>query len=200
MSRGKHIKTPLGRILFRASFILAGVAVIAAGSVSYAKHLSAEEAKQSAGVANMGVTLFELVENGNAANDLRIDYTKVVPGADIPGPHIRLKINSEVSWLLFVKVTTNNFPIMGVDADGNEMETVTYEMAEGWKQVGAPTVKGNVTEYTYQYNYVFLPAVEHDYTIGILEDDVIFVSQYFNHETASNFSLSFETYIRQFMG
>ena len=202
MSRGKLIKSSLGRKLLRASFILVGIAVVAAGTVSYAKYISGKESKQSAGIANMGVELFELVEYGNPVNDLKIDYTKVVPGADIPGPHIRLMINSEVSWTLFVRVTQTGLPLKFVNEHDREIDTIYYEMSKNWAQV-----PGQEGLYRYivndpkesEHDYVFKPATVHNYTgkseIEILANDTIYVSQFYDQR--SKFTLSFEAYIRQ---
>ena len=200
MSSGK---SKIGRILLRTACVLLGLGVVAAGTISYAKYISGEEEKQSSIVANMGVELFELVEFGSATaqEKVEIDYSKVVPGADIPGPHIRLQIESEVSWSLFVKVTqSNNLPIR--DRDGHDIVAYYIDL-EHWTQVGEPTVKRDSTEYTYQYNDVFRPIKRYDFTganeIAILSggggEDVIYVSQYYDRMT--KFSLSFETYIRQ---
>lgn len=199
MNRGK---ISIGRILLLPSFMLIGILVFIAGTVSYAKYVSGEESKQSAGIANMGVELFELVEYGKPVNELKIDYTKVVPGADIPGPHIRLMINSEVSWTLFVRVTQTGLPLKGVNEHDREIDTIYYEMSENWAQV-----PGQEGLYRYivndpkesEHDYVFKPATVHDYTgeseIAILAGDMIYVSQYY--DKASEFTLSFEAYIRQ---
>ena len=203
MSRGKN-KMSFGRILLLPTFILLGIMVVLVGTVSYAKYISREESKQSANVANMGVELFELVERGKVVNELKIDYTKVVPGADIPGPHIRLQIESEVTWSLFVKVKwTNTFPIMRTLPDGHQEEIVYFNMADGWEVYGTPVLNDKTTEVIFRYDYVFRPSVRHDYVAGkdgeieILLGDAIFVSQYYDRKTAPDFTLSFEAYIRQ---
>ena len=213
MSREKFFKSSLGRILFGMTFVLLAVLLVVAGTLSYAKYINTEEEKQSAGVANMGVELFEFVEYGNVpegtiVKDLKIDFTKVVPGADIPGPHIQLKINSEVSYSLFVKVTATprdpgkTFPLMW-----SGEKVVEFNMSEKWEKVeGQEGLYRYIVKSANGVNdCVFKPATKYDYTgideIQLLEADVIYISQYYPfYDPSYEFTLSFETFVRQVLG
>lgn len=216
MSRGKIVIKPIGRILLRTAVILLSLAVVAVGTFSYAKYVYNSETEDSASAASMGIEIFELEERGTTIQN--IDFTKVVPGADIPGPHIRLKINAEVNYSLFVKITQSKVmpTYTYFDEFGHEVEepSVAYLMSEDyWTPYGNPyDVDGNKTVYTYKYNFVFKAGQKYNYTndkyegyktegeIKILYGDVIYVSQYYNEYykgNPQNFTLSFETSIRQ---
>ena len=215
MSGGKFIKSPLGKILLRASFILLGAAVVAVGSVSYAKYVTSDEVKENSHVASMGIDLFELVEHGSAVESMKIDYTKVVPGANIPGPHVRLKVDAEVSYRLFVKYTLiGELPTYKFMEDGyeHEFETIGIQFSDKWKYYMTYRYpEEDRVEVIYQYLDIFKPTEKYDYTaegsgeIKVLQNDEIFVSQYYgkydypgqSYEQVAKFELTFEAYIRQ---
>lgn len=225
MSKEKIVKKSFGKILLRTAVILLSLTVFAAGSISYAKYISVNSTDDSANIAGMGIEIFELNEHGKRVEN--IDYTKVVPGADIPGPHIKLKINSEVNYSLFVKITrSTSMPTHSytyIDENGEEVpvieDTVYYFLSPyNWDQYGKPYIDGDKTVETYQYivssengkkDYAFKAATQYNYTneddgkikangeIEILGNDVIYVSQYYDYKNSPKFTLSFEVYIRQ---
>lgn len=181
MSRGKIINQSFGYILFWTVCVLLSLAIFTIGSFSYARYISSNDENSSAGVANMGIEVFELEKGGSLVTN--IDYTQVVPGADIPGPHIKLKMCSEVSWSLYVKVTEYGFPVadgeggdnsldekngnaiaanvtVGKDENGEDKKewhnVVMYEMSDEWELVDTQTVTENDEEYyvkTYKYTF-----------------------------------------------
>lgn len=179
MSGGKLTKTSIGKILLRTLPFLLGIAIIVVGSVSYAKYVSSHAIDDSASTAGMGIEIFELDKYGS--QETNVDYTQIVPGADIPGPHIKLRINSEVSYTLYVKVTETGFPvpveadkenknslyystrnaIVGniKDKDGNTTphEVISYDMSSRWAWVATELGEINGVKYctkTYKYNVV----------------------------------------------
>lgn len=205
-------KLSVGSTLWRALCILLIVAILVVLSVSgvYAKYATSDNSSNSANVAGVGVEIFNLVEHGKAVAGA--DYSKVIPGVDIPGPHVQLKINSEVSYTLYLQITTRNFPIY-INVDGEQVKVVYFDVTDNWELINTVEVGGNTT-YTYKYvvdntdntkNYVFKAGVEHTYVeaneITVLKDDVIYVSEryselYGNSENLS-FLLKFEAYIQQ---
>lgn len=151
MIRGKLNKASLKKILRRSSFFLLSVIVFVVGSVSYAKYLSANNMDDASGIAHMGVEIFELEKYGSYAAN--IDYTQAVPGADIPGPRISLKLESEVSFTVYLRVTEGagkdavrlstqdkryerGNVIKGQDADGMSHDVVAYTLAPWWTYRG----------------------------------------------------------------
>lgn len=218
MSRERFVKKSYVSILYWAVCIIIVLTLIGLtlGEV-YAKYISSNNSDDSANVANVGVEVFELVEHGEEKNtQYYYDCKKIIPGVDIPGPHVKLKINSEVSYALYVKVTVPNAKCIKYGNDGNsptEEQTVTFSVLSEWgSPVETQEVKdktSNVllyTVYTYKYATVFKPATEYNYTkdegalgeIKVLEGDVVKVSQYFKPDSEDfSFSLAFEAYIRQ---
>ena len=105
------------------------VLVVFAVSEVYAKYISSHNSNNTPNLAQVGITEFELVNyQGKTSDILKYDYTKIVPGADIPGPHINLKINSEVSYTLFLRVKVLNGNLNGDDKKENE-ENLTAKTA-----------------------------------------------------------------------
>ena len=225
MSRGNIMKKPLGRILFWTICIVLAVAVCTAGSISYAKYISSENMNDHSDVANMGVELFELQEHGVLRQN--VDLTQVVPGADIDGPHIRLKINSEVSYTLFLRIIHDEFPesYKYIDEEGveNVVDTVYYTvMKDQWTLYEAYKDGDKYVE-VYQFvvsnengekDHVFKASTPYNYTyygegamgeITVLLGDVIYISQYYDYTFVRNqghtkdFTISFEAFIRQVM-
>lgn len=235
MSKVKILKKPYSRILCWTLYILAVITLcVFAVSEVYAKYVSSGKSDGSANVAGMGIEVFELVDHGNSKladhgkdePSIKYDCTKVIPGVDIPGPHIKLKIKSEVSYTLYVKVKVPNVDCIKFGEDDNNVTavkkpTVTYKMAGNWVEDVEHRVKENgYTVYTYKYSvakdsapgtdFVFKAGEEHVYDspdteIQILDGDKIDVSQYFsykdfdhkNYPDVTDFTLSFETFIRQ---
>ena len=217
MSRNLSNKTKkqsLGSMLYRTACVLLALVMLTAWAVFgvYAKYATEGGSNDSAGVAKVGVEVFNLVQYGQTVAG--IDYSKVVPGADIPGPHIQLKINSEVSYTLYLEITSSNCPIY-LNVDGNEVKVVYFDLTDKWELVKTVN-EDNYTTCTYKYvvnvingekDYVFKAGVEHLYTdtneITILQDDVIYVSERYAELNASNgessFSLKFVTYVQQVM-
>lgn len=136
MSRENISKKSFGRILFRTAVILLSIAVIASGAISYAKFISASGMDDASGVAIGGIEVFELEQYGGT--QANIDFSQVVPGADIPGPRVNLKMYSEVKWSLFVKVTETGFP--AVDDENDELYDKLYK-AKG-NSIGADVIVG----------------------------------------------------------
>lgn len=199
-------------VLSRTVGILLVVTVVIALSIGvvYARYVNLDKSNNSANVANVGVEIFNLVAYGKAIEG--IDYSNIVPGVDIPGPHIQLKINSEVSYALFLQVTVCNCPTY-VNVDGEKAEVVYFALTDDWELINTVTEE-NYTTFSYKYivdttddvnNYVFKAGENHIYVdsneIKILQDDVIYVSQnysdiYGNGEDLS-FFIKFESYIQQ---
>lgn len=227
MSKAKGKIKSVKKILLYAVLPVVVLAVSLAGSFSLARYISSGGLDDSANVANLGIEIYKLSDRQELVE--KIDFTQVVPGADIPAPHIQLKLKSEVSYTLFIKVTTTGFSqwetdtqdktkiigakVMGEDHNDNEREWVKYTLGERWDYVTSSyDDKTNVRTSTYKYNlatdvkndtadYVFKPTVQYDFTdkneLQILKGDVIYISQYYDHEKAEKFTLTFETYIHQ---
>lgn len=186
--------------------ILLVLTLLAAWSIgeAYARYVTSDDANDSGNVASVGIESFDLFEHADGVES--IDYTKVVPGADIPGPHIQLEINSQVSYTLYVKVTAINFP--PVDGNGVEAGTVSYSLSDAWRLVNTATEQKGDDKYTvstYEYivsgegeaqSCVFEAGTPYEMEIEILKDDVIYISQYYDPQT-TKFTLAFEAYIRQ---
>lgn len=208
----KNDKQYFGGIPFRAVCILLIVTMIIAWSVSgvYARYVNNVSSNNSASVASMGVEIFNLAQYGQAIAG--VDYSKVIPGVDIAGPHIQLKINSEVSYALFVQVTVFNCPTY-VNIDGEVVKVVDFAMTDDWELTNVEAVD-NRTKFTYKYivdstdnakNYVFKAGEEHSYVgsdeIKILQGDAIFVSERYSNVYAESeelsFFIKFESYIQQ---
>ena len=210
MSREELIninKRSFASVLFRTACILLIITILAVWSVSvvFARFVNSDNSNNSADVAGVGVEVFNLVEYGQAVAG--IDYSKVVPGADIPGPHIRLKINSEVSYALYIDITVHNKPTY-INDDGEEVDAVYFDLTDNWEFVKA-VENGGYTTSTYKFvvdktnnvkNYVFKAGEEHTYVgnneITILQDDVIYVSEFYRNSGNGAFSLKFEAYIQ----
>ena len=221
---GNALKQPLGKFLFWLTFGLILFTLLTAGVASYAKYVSSQESNNVAGVADMGIEIFELKEHGVTFDN--VDLTKVVPGVDIPGPHIKLKMYSEVSWAVYVKVTERGFPvadeldyrpgnkITGRGNDGRLHNVVIYDVSADWELVDVEKSKDpdGTMHYvkTYRYNEVFQPATSYDLTdsttaIQFLAGEYIFISEHYgnyDYENGGNkpgpqFGLTFEAYIRQ---
>ena len=204
-------KPPFGSTLSCTVCILLVVAILVAWSVSgvFAKYVTSDNSSNSAGVAGVGVEIFSLAEHGQTV--VGFDYSNVVPGVDIPGPHIQLKINSSVSYTLYLKVTTFNCPTY-IDVEGEQVQVVYFDMTADWEPVESVTVDG-YTVSTYKFvvgtadtvsNYVFKAGEEYSYVddneITILKDDVIYVSERYGEFRDSedlSFSIKFEAYILQ---
>lgn len=207
MNRGQIRKMSYKKILYWTACVLIGLTLTALTvSEVYARFISSKNSDESANVASVGIEIFELKEYGKTVE--HIDLTKVVPGADIPGPHIKLRINSEVNYSLFVKVKVPNANCIKFILDDSdtvtEEQTITYRMSKNWQIYGDPYDEGGETVYTYQYSSVFKAGQQYDCTgeneIEILDGDEIYVSQYYNEydkETPQNFTLTFEALIRQ---
>ena len=172
MTRGK-----LKKILLRTAFVLVGVTVFAVGSFSLARYVSSEEAESSAGVARLGIKVFELKDGDLRAN---IDYTQVVPGFDIPVPCISLHLESEVSYTLYLKVTegsdvgavhdwsdplfTMGNAIKGLDDKGNTHDVVSYSMAPWWSYMATDAddyVENGMTYHVKYYRYNLAADTDH---------------------------------------
>lgn len=103
--RSKVFSNTLGAVLYRAVCILLVITALTSWSVSglYAKYVSAGSVDENANVARIGIEQFKLIHRAKATTSR--DYSKLVPGADIPAPHVSLKINSEVSYTLYLNIT-----------------------------------------------------------------------------------------------
>ena len=214
MSRNKllNINKSFGRMLYHAVCILLIFTMLAVWSVSvvYAKYVASDNSDGYAHVAGVGVEIFNLVQRGQEIAG--IDYSKVVPGVDIPGPHIQLKIKSEVSYTLYLKVTTRNCP-MYITVDDEQIKVVYFDLTDDWECIKI-VESGDYTTYTYKYvvgtannekNYVFKAGEEYTFVdaneIRILQGDLIYVSERYGELYRKNedmsFSIQFEAYIQQ---
>ena len=216
-------KRYIKRVLYQAGFVILALLAFGALSFSYAKYIASRESDNSAGVANVGVEVFELVKPEDDDYDWSwfkttysddgigagykgkavVDYEQIVPGADIPAPYINLKINSEVSYTLYVKVkVSQNLPhyIKEVDANGYPVtEETIYCLPDDdqWTVIGDQTKKeGDCFVYTYKYivdntatddsQYIFKAGTKYEEKdeygnatakkISILYNDLIYVS------------------------
>ena len=205
-------KLSLGSVIYRAVCVLLIVLTLVTFSVSgvYAKYVTSGSASNSANVAGLGVEIFNVVEKGKEVGG--IDYSKVIPGVDIPGPHIQLKINSEVSYTLYLEITTRNFPIY-INVDGEKVKVVYFDVTDDWELIN--TVEDNgYTISTYKYvvgttdgvnNYVFKAGEAHTYVddneITVLKNDVIYVSEKYGKLYGSSeelsFFIKFNAYVKQ---
>ena len=207
-------------ILFVASFAFVGLMMFTVGTVSLARYTTSQEVEEDAGVANIGIKTFELVPRGNEywngveannpeANGLKVDYNLFIPGFDIPGPHLRLNLESEVSYRVYLKVTQpKTFPTRIIDSE--TVKTVSFSIADEWKQTDSTENKDGTITYIYEYDYFFRAGETYNYTdtgegeIEILEDDKIYVSEYYMADKSATASkpelkLTFEAFIRQAM-
>ena len=203
------INNSFNGMLYRTvCFLLIVAIILAVWSVSgvYAKYVDSNNSGNSANVAGVGVEFFKLVQYGQTVAG--INYSKVVPGADIPGPHIQLKIKSEVSYTLFLNVTVYNCPTY-INDDGEEVDAVYFDLTADWEFVKSVENSGYTTS-TYKYvvdknnnvkNYVFKAGEEYSYVdlneITVLKNDVIYVSERYSSSKNGDFSLKFDAYIQQ---
>ena len=177
----------------------------------YAKYVVAGGSNNSAGVANMGVVVklleheaylkegeYKLKNDDSAKNNpdkynevTENEYKKVIPGVDIPkDPFVRVTAtDAEVDFELYIQVTESE----GFPSD------VTYKIdSTKWTPVG----DGN--DGIYKYNGYF-DAGTYERTIYILENNTLYVSQYYDADTEYNsdtethgqFSLSFKAWFKQ---
>lgn len=222
MSRGKIFKKSYRNVLYLAISVFVAIALlIALSATSLAKYISSQKKGDSAGVAGMGIKVFELIEHGSHGEeddaeytegqiDLKYDCEKIIPGVDIPGPHIKLKIDSAVSCALYVKVNVPKVDCIKFgDGEPTKTQTVTYKIDSKWalqSDLTQEVSSGDTvyTVYTYKYEDVFNPATEYNHTkdgtgalgeIPVLDGDVIKISQYY--KSSSEFTLTFNAYIKQ---
>lgn len=238
--RGKSLGKSFGAMLYRAVCILLVFTVLTSWSVSglYAKYVSGSSVDENANVARMGIEEFKLIDRAEATSAR--DFSKLVPGADIPAPHISLKINSEVSYTLYLKITltipsglesmqsndkhvcvaytddsgsVSNIVYFTVDSSKWEfVKTVSGTDSSDQTQQGDDATDGNQTTtatttltYVYKYKTNFVAGTTYDYTadsaqLKITTGDVIYVSQYYDKtNSGSEFSLSFDAYLKQYI-
>lgn len=146
--------------------------------------------------------------SGNQAA-INYDASKIIPGVDIVAPRIKLKINSSVNYSLYIKVSVPKFDFVnfgGTEGDISKTTTLVYKMTDKWvEEESLRITTTEYTVYTYKYNlgegFVFEAGESYSYedeeAIRILNDDTIFVSQYFKGKDIEGFKLSFEAYVRQ---
>lgn len=120
----------------------------------------------------------------------------------------------------------NGNAIIGRDTNGDFCEVVSYSMASWWNFLGLRRREENGVAYTVKYysynlgkdtehggnasandNYMFKAGVEYNFTgaggaektIGLIQNDSIFISEYYGvlDNTPPQFSLAFEAYIQQ---
>lgn len=235
----KAVKKSFGSILFWAVCILLVFAALTLWGVSYAKYVSGGDNGDSSKVAYLGVEVFELKEHKATTDDVSEMVNKnvlhildmdtevsgsgessyiVPPGVDIPkDPFIRLTINSEVSYELYVKVTCKQFAPS--DSNGNSEELVVYYLADNWELDQSDEENG---VYTYRYivdsnatdaaKFTFIAGESYNYNngneISILKNDMLYVSQKYyapdegtkeslDKKESLTFSIKFEAYIQQ---
>lgn len=189
----------------------------------FAKYITTGNDNDSARVAKTGVVKAEILEHEAYNKDksgiyeLRNDekntsdstlhkevngnkYTEVLPGVDIPkDPFIRLEIDSEVDYELFLRVTESEyFP-----------EKVTYEIDKvNWKLVSEDT-KNHTRIFKYIGNADgvingYIDAGKHTILIDkILVNNKLEVSQYYDADAEykkddnGKFTLSFDAWLKQ---
>lgn len=195
MDRNKNIKksqSSVHKFLFWAAgtTLILTMLSICLVSGTYAKYVISSYMMDSAQVAKTGVGSMELLEheaeldNGiytlNEEEVTKNTYDTVIPGVDIPkDPFIRLDIDSEVTYSLYIKVAGSDpFP-----------DTVTYELTEDWIEVDA-------TNGIYKYKDDFEAGTPFKGEIEILENNELIVSEYYvgNGKT---FTLTFSAWLMQ---
>lgn len=158
----KLFKQSPRRALYWAVCVLLVLTVLTSWSISgvYAKYVYSAAVADSAGVANMGISKFELKEHyaedisddlAKVAElgtlyklDLDVDtvlnnsYSTVIPGVDIPkDPFINLVLtNNEINYELYVKVDESDFyTATYTGTDGKEHRFISYELDDVWRPV-----------------------------------------------------------------
>ena len=201
MDRNENKKIPqlsYSNILFRTAGALLILTMLSIWLVCglFAKYVISDYMMDSAQVAKSGIGTMELLEheaeldNGiyklkDNAEVTENTYNKVIPGVDIAkDPFVRLKINSDVAYELYIEVAKSEyFP-----------DTVTYELTEDWIEVDA-------TKGVYKYKDTFEAGASHDEKIKILKDDKLIVSEHYvgKNQNGDNqtFTLTFNAWIVQ---
>lgn len=221
MSRGKILKKTYRSILYWSVCALIVITLVAfAISEVYAKYVTSGGLNDSANVAGVGVEVFELVGHGDHGTEdtfvaewnntgRKYECNLLIPGVDIPGPHVKLKINSDVSYTLYIKVKVpKNVGCLSFvnavdqplpddeEVDDKEEKTVFLKMNRHWVEERAYREKSDdYIVYTFKYSltdaatvpdYVFKAGVEYvhdtdETEIEILNDDRIYVSDKFDY-------------------
>lgn len=211
----RRSKIALSDILFRASGILLLLTMLTLWLVIglYAKYTVSGSASDSASVAN-GLPVIELKEHKAVLdngiyklkdNDGKYyeevtenEYEKVIPGVDIAkDPYITLNGVSEVDFVLYVKITEENFPAP-ITKDGKEIKIVTYELNDKANKLELVDDLSDTAKGIYVYKRYF-DAGSVDEEIYLLKDNRLIVSQYFDGsiESNKNFKLTFEAWAEQ---
>lgn len=194
-------KRSFGIMLYRAVCVLLVLTALTTCSISgvYARYIAAGSVDGAANMASIGIEVFDLVQSSG----------KVVPGADMAGPYIKLQLDSEVSYTLFVLVKVPKVDYiefggdnMSFDDDSGDV-LIKCAMSASWTLTGDEyevTEDGvEYTVYKYKYivssdngvnNYIFRAGTpfkttddegkDAAQTIKILQDDTIYVSENFS--------------------
>lgn len=199
MGKGKYAKKSqlsFHEIMYRTVGIIFVLTMLSIWLLSglFAKYVISDNHYDSARVAK-GMTVIEVKEhqaelkNGEYEldEDTEVtgnDYSKVIPGVDIPkDPFIELNTqNAEVSYELYVKVTEIDLP-----------DTVTYQLTSDWDKV---TELSDASKGIYVYKYKKSIDPNFNSTIKILKNNKLYVSE---HYVGNNqkFSLTFSAYLKQ---
>lgn len=230
------------KVLYVAGFVILALMICAAWSFSYAKYISSQKSNNNSNVAGVGVEHFELVKPEDDNYDWEVikyiyrdteigasykgivKYDQVLPGVDLPAPYINLKIYSEVSYRLYVRIkVSKQLPWYNyIDEHGNvayasaiNANLVDYktELYDTWEPVTSESVDGEkYTVYTYKSKEVYKAGQRYNdktdpgkpMKVSILSDDLIYVSQYYGLKDELNpgyntpsFTIEFEAFIRQ---
>lgn len=214
MHRSKYsgkTQVSVQNIMYRTVGVLLVLTMLSAWLLCglYAKYTVSESYQDSASVAKIGVDKLELLEHEAVLIDdadravqqdsvyeltdnevTKNDYDVVLPGVDIPkDPFIRIKGDSKASideaktsYELYLNVVEEDLP-----------DTVTYEMAEGWKLIKTETSQSNGVVYTYKYNKVIDSQFSGKFSV--LKDNKLKVSA--SYVGNGKFSLTFNAWLAQ---
>lgn len=198
MNREKYTKKSkryTHNVMYWVVGILLVLTMLSAWLVSglFAKYVISSYMMDSARVAKTGIGTMKLLEHEAKLNSgiyvldeneevTENKYETVIPGVDIAkDPFVRLDINSELAFELYVQVVkSTSFP----------SETVTYELTEDWIEIDA-------TNGIYKYKYAFeagTPVVNKE--ISILKNDELKVSELYEGKN-QGFELKFNAWLVQ---
>lgn len=198
MERNKHIKKSkhsVHNIKFWSVGSLLIITTLSVWLVSglFAKYVITDTYADSASVAPAGSNIELWEHEANLENGIYVlnegvtkntnEYKKVLPGVDIAkDPFIRLNLNSDVTYELYIKVVESNpFP-----------DTVTYTLTDDWELFDADNG-------IYKYKNVL--NTQFNGTIKILKDDKLYVSEHYvgKDKDGNNqeFTLAFSAWLEQ---
>lgn len=201
----KKSQLSVRNIMYRAVGILLVLTMLSVWFVSglYAKYVISVSYQDSASVASIGSGNLQLREHEAELitdeveavqqdgvyklNNTKVKgntYDVVLPGVDIPkDPFIEITGEIEVPYELYLKVVKKDLP-----------DTVTYEMADGWKLEETETSQSDGIVYTYKYNKVI--DSQFSGTIYILKNNKLIVKEKYIGN-GKKFTLTFDAWLAQ---